>query len=302
MNYLNENIEIAVASRNQYVGTINIYVHSNVIDKGVFDVDVTYTGQKGLSGVPCYITTDENGYNIFELYWALDWYNKTFFYPRTYGIRSGYLNVVWSNTQVDALPTVSDTVVKITPTPMEWVGDAKLTKVYTEKRLIENSSKNLFKNVCVSSTYSGVTITHNSDGTITVNGTTTAEVWHTIGYFIGIEGYDYILSGTPSDGTWSTYMLQLGSYGITAEGITYTSTGTTLALNIRIMTGVTLDNVVFYPMIRYAEITDDTYEQYYPTNKQLNSSKVNNGDLSTFDFSTLSSTQVTQLKTMFGIS
>lgn len=32
-----------------------------------------------------------------------------------------------------------------------------------------------------------------------------------------------------------------------------------------IKTGTSFDNVVFYPMVRYANITDDTYEPYQPS-------------------------------------
>lgn len=45
----------------------------------------------------------------------------------------------------------------------------------------------------------------------------------------------------------------------------FTPTMSPLTVAIRLPKDYTVDNLVFYPMLRYAEITDDTYEPYQPS-------------------------------------
>ena len=49
-------------------------------------------------------------------------------------------------------------------------------------------------------------------------------------------------------------------------------------LRIRITSGATVNNQTFYPMIRLASITDDTYVPYAETNYQLTQNKMNYAD------------------------
>ncbi len=58
------------------------------------------------------------------------------------------------------------------------------------------------------------------------------------------------------------------------EGNSYYSIG----LNIIIKSGVTVNNLVFKPMIRLATIKDDTYVPYAPTNAKLNEEKMSYAD------------------------
>ena len=129
--------------------------------------------------------------------------------------------------------------------------------------------KNLLKNNAVTKTVNGVTFTVNDDKSITVNGTATARIIFLVGTVYISQTGNYTYTGTPSGGASSTYSMnyrdrssvyktvETGS-GITAqfEG------GKTYEAVIDIRSGVTVSNLTFYPMIRYADITDDTYEPY----------------------------------------
>lgn len=143
------------------------------------------------------------------------------------------------------------------------------------------TGKNLLKNTASSQTINGVTFTVNADGSITVNGTATANI---IDYFINKFTNDYfpydtskeyILSGCPAGGSSNGYRLDIvGESGIVfsvddiGNGAIFqfpkVPTGTErFSARIRIGNGTVCNNVVFYPMIRRADIIDDTYEPYH---------------------------------------
>lgn len=129
--------------------------------------------------------------------------------------------------------------------------------------------KNLLKNTAVTKTVNGVTFTVNDDSTITANGTATSRIIFLVGTAYISQTGNYTYTGTPSGGASSTYSMnyrdrssvyktvETGS-GITArfEG------GKTYEAVIDIRSGVTVSNLTFYPMLRYADIVDDTYEPY----------------------------------------
>lgn len=140
-------------------------------------------------------------------------------------------------------------------------------------------AKNLLKVTSATQTINGVTFTVNNDQTITVNGTNTST---STALFV-IEdiplqsGIAYTLSGCPSGGSTASYYI--GSLDTTnwQEFTTDTGNGNTATLNepktirfrIGIRSGVTVNNLVFKPMLRLAEITDSTYVPYAPTNREL---------------------------------
>ena len=132
--------------------------------------------------------------------------------------------------------------------------------------------KNLLKNNAVTKTVNGVTFTINDDKSITVNGTATATAQLALDT-ITKDG-NYILTGCPSGGSTSTYMLSL-SYLNLSGTMTYgaeTGSGRSVVFDsekysrinvlIQINKGVTVSNLTFKPMIRYADITDGSYEPY----------------------------------------
>lgn len=143
------------------------------------------------------------------------------------------------------------------------------------KTTLGTQCKNLIDNTAVTKTASGITFTVNADKSVTVNGTATATVQFTVGTIV--KNGNYILTGCPSGGSASTYMLSL-AYHKVSGGITYADeNGSGLSvvfdsekyirINVRIQInkGVTVSNKTFYPMLRDSEVSDSTYEPYQPS-------------------------------------
>lgn len=151
-------------------------------------------------------------------------------------------------------------------------------------------AKNIVNNTAdASRVVQGITWTKNSDGSMTANGTTTG---HSTVRVLGVQGsstYEsavpipkgtYIVS--PSGFTDNTYRFVLGFFSdssgtrqttsIYNEPYTFTVTTDTAHIDFTCMiygTGKEADNLVYRPMIRRAEITDDTYVPYAPSNREL---------------------------------
>lgn len=136
-------------------------------------------------------------------------------------------------------------------------------------------------------TRSGVTCTINADGTVTVNGTATADCY----FFIVPNTKDdawnfdsgYILNGCPEGGSADTYGLayrigrdsddqivrfdwDYGS-GVTLGG--FNSSTQRARFMVFVKAGQTVTDLLFKPMVRLAFITDDTYVSYGETNAEL---------------------------------
>lgn len=143
-------------------------------------------------------------------------------------------------------------------------------------------TKNLLKNTMLSQTIGGITFTVNEDGSVTANGTATLNVALAVYGGIFPESLKYnevILSGCPEGGSEQTYYMKMQRTCSTGIGYTefafdygggsgsvdaYPYAAKNLSVYIRIANGFVADNLTFYPMIRYAEIEDDTYEPYVP--------------------------------------
>lgn len=155
-----------------------------------------------------------------------------------------------------------------TPLPLDTVGKISLTVNGKYVTPIKSHGKNLLNNIATSQTTNGVTFTVNKDKSVTANGTTTANTELIIGTLLADNG-THILSGCPYNG--GTYGLRLYNRvthvaSDTGNGYSYNVTNTsTLRVSIFIPSGVTLTNATFCPMIRLAEVTDDTYEPYQET-------------------------------------
>ncbi|MDE6833921.1 MAG: hypothetical protein K2J39_06740, partial [Ruminococcus sp.] len=136
--------------------------------------------------------------------------------------------------------------------------------------------KNLLKNTAISRTQSGVTFTVNEDGSVNVNGTATGNTFFYINSNFAIGNKPAILSGCPAGGGVSRYQIDMLDND-NISGIIAADTGSgktidksmfetgTATVRIRINNGTVVNNLVFKPMIRYAEIADDTYEPYKPS-------------------------------------
>lgn len=135
------------------------------------------------------------------------------------------------------------------------------------------SGKNLLDNTATTKISNGITFTVNSDGTVLADGTNDT----TANSSLSINRYDlspgtYVLNGCPSGGAINTYRLAIqetGSYSVlgsidigNGSGEFTIDTTTNVQIAIFIQKGLTVNNLLFKPMLRKATIADDTYEQY----------------------------------------
>lgn len=136
--------------------------------------------------------------------------------------------------------------------------------------------KNLFEITANSETIRGVTfIVDKEAGTVTVNGTSTGQINFLLCNFkltdILNDNVAYTLTGCPAGGdyanTYSLYVARIAGGTVWRDignGETYTVTsGEVLSqLYLLIRSGATVNNLVFKPMIRRADVTDPTFEPY----------------------------------------
>lgn len=141
-------------------------------------------------------------------------------------------------------------------------------KVFGKTKQTKTTGKNLLQSRFLSETKNGLTYTTNTDGSITINGTATANT--EIFAFTGtLPAGTYILTGCPAKGGDTTYDLRLGAGGKYHDygtgGITCEITEETSLLDyavIMIRKNYVANNLTFYPMLRLSSISDATYEPY----------------------------------------
>lgn len=146
------------------------------------------------------------------------------------------------------------------------------------KQTLGYGKKNLLKNTATTYTTNGVTYTVNNDGSVTANGTATADASINLSDFSltnpsnshveTLKSGNYILSGI-SGGSDVTYFIQ---YRDMTKSLSQNATdgdkeitvvnGNNVYVVIRVKAGITANNLTFYPMIRSADIEDGTYEPY----------------------------------------
>ena len=129
-------------------------------------------------------------------------------------------------------------------------------------------------------TKNGIIFTDNGDGTITANGTATANaVFYTFNLntgknLIALESDYYKMTGCPTNGDSSSYYLSCTKYinGTYNKTLKDTGNGVEIIADedngvygvaINIISGTTVENLTFYPMLRQADIADDTWEPYH---------------------------------------
>lgn len=170
------------------------------------------------------------------------------------------LEYVWDNVFIYVEP--GTTVDNITFHPMLVDLDARNLIPYPYARTTQ--------------TISGVTLTDNGDGSITVNGTATANVWYPISTRTASTIYatkgTYMLSGCPSGGSGNKYWLQCDIYNDTTQIGGFYDAGngktqdlsayniTTLSVNIHVNSGTTVDNLTFRPLL----VNMDSISSYEP--------------------------------------
>lgn len=146
-----------------------------------------------------------------------------------------------------------------------------------------------------SRTANGVTWVVNSDGTVTANGTATANSEFVCMHHTNPTSYlqtgTYILSGSPANGSSSTYAIWIAQRDAdantwvnngydTGNGRTFTIINPNLPIHItlNVRSGQTVSNLVFKPMLRMATDTDATYEPYHHANKTLQAGTYTDAD------------------------
>lgn len=154
--------------------------------------------------------------------------------------------------------------------------------VATGVQKIRQFGKNWFKNTAKSQTINGVTFTVNADGTVLANGTSTATaVLDVSKEKLLLETGDYMLSGCPVGGDTNKYKLDFISKNTETNVTRYpTDLGQTKYIQVKepemisvvrivVYTGVTLNNVVFKPMLEKGSKATP-YEPYAEEVNNLN--------------------------------
>ena len=141
-------------------------------------------------------------------------------------------------------------------------------------------SKNLCPNNAVTKVQNGITYTVNSDGSITVNGTATAnsqidfdayivleknkQYTFTAGVSEAITGINFIIGGF-LDNAWSL----LVNTNNPKVNFTFPNKNGNVRAFIQVKMGAVLNDVTFKIMVRDIRIQDDTYVPYAMTNREL---------------------------------
>ena len=178
--------------------------------------------------------------------------------------------------------------------------NAKLDEVkvsYTDASKSVQKNLNSYPYHETTKTLNGITFTDLGDGTIKVNGTATAYANYFCHNRLTGEKNDlilpngkYILNGCPSNAptncridtniTKNGVAVNIGADSgngveLNLTGDDYSANDTNLGIIISVSSGVTVDNLIFKPMIRKATIKDDTWQPYIHNNTELVSWKDN---------------------------
>lgn len=150
------------------------------------------------------------------------------------------------------------------PIPLESVGDDGSVAVTL-------CGKNLLKNTVTTQTVNGVTFTVNEDGSVIANGTANDTVYFQVGRVSYIGGVEYCVNGCVG-GSAETYGIQANHTNLNGEPVGILDIGTgnafvatkdeTMPVFVFVGKGTNMNNVTFYPMIRFASIADATFEPY----------------------------------------
>ena len=162
---------------------------------------------------------------------------------------------VFGKTTQDGTPTPD------APVELDSAGDGGSISVNV-------AGKNLLPNEASSQIINGLTVTVNSDKSITFNGT--AEKQTTLILKAGrgwINGGNYVGTGCPVGGGATKYYIRFGdsikSYDDYGAGVAVSfAEDSHCYAQITIMSGVKVSNLTFHPMLSYAYTTDSTYVPY----------------------------------------
>ena len=102
---------------------------------------------------------------------------------------------------------------------------------------------------------------------IKANGTFNANTTFYVAHNFSLSG-NYTLTGCPSGGSAGTYYIGMsvdGSWSNRDTGSGITVNGTIVSTAIALLSGQVFSNLMFYPMLRSATVTDPTFSPYNPT-------------------------------------
>ena len=128
----------------------------------------------------------------------------------------------------------------------------------TDKLTITTAGRNMLPNTATTLTINGVTFTVNADGSVTANGTATADAQLVVGSYTS-TGALVVASGCPANGSNTTYRM-FATYigadygnGISSTALQFPS-GRVSDVRIYVYSGYTAENLTFYPMIKFVGI------------------------------------------------
>lgn len=138
-------------------------------------------------------------------------------------------------------------------------------RVFGKTEQASTTGKNLLEITAATHTHEGVTYTINPDGSVIANGTAVGiSVCILNKAFVFKAGVSYTMTGCPENGGTTAHRIDdVNRFGDDGSGYTGSyEVDTSREIRIRIANGVTVKNLVFWPMIRLASDTDDTFEPY----------------------------------------
>jgi len=226
------------------------------------------------------VTSSGRSYNLFRSatlnnnVWAFDYWHISLFTgtnAKNLSLKYGFSDITLANIE-------SDDVLVYDSYYNQWMNKPVLNDLIKWSEASKSVKKNLLHITLVTQTYKGITFTVNNDGTVTLNGTASADIY--MPYMSRtklnlIQGEKYILSGC-----YKQTGLQLSLYPNVPNNPTYRDNGDGAQFTCEyptadygcinfIKSGTVLNNVVFKPMLRLASIADATYEPYIPDNTEL---------------------------------
>lgn len=152
------------------------------------------------------------------------------------------------------------------PAEAKTVGDKLKEHSTYLTTLKKETTVNLLKPTLGTITQNGVTCTNNGDGTYTLNGTASSNsVFFLTRGTLVLESGKYKIVGCPSKGATNRYSLYIKNEGYSdiGYGNYYITSGEdNLWVSIKIASGITVDNIVFKPML--TTNLNATYEDFVP--------------------------------------
>ena len=204
------------------------------------------------------------------------------------------MNLTYRNGEVAKLSDLSGLADSVNGLPNIYITDSVISA---------NSAKNLnsYPYTDTTKTENGITFTDNDDGTVTVNGTATADTYffchnHYGANVLNLEKRKYKGSGCPTGGSvLNGYYIQYYYVDARGNGVYFNDEGNGVSFDltnvidyfhgdkirvgvvIYVLNGTTVNNLTFKPMITLADQPNSDYAHYVEyamTNKQL-TEKVN---------------------------